>query len=261
MEDSSKNAAPPESTYILADRDYSEIVHLENPSLVERIVSRSRTEAVAYIGRLLQSGIPRYILAGPKVAFTALCIEALSDFSREVSAWREAGTIPEDFAGREWGRQTWVELLTEIDSNPSDSERLKAMKAMFLAANRINVTDGESILAYQLFQIAKNLNSGPLLLLKANYQLYLAYVRGARTGGSTPTQTWRTTMAANVGHKLAALVAQDERKLVEQGLIAPWIRADELEVPAMDARMTDLGIKFCENIESYSISVNADSSD
>src|SRR6266849_6749017 len=40
------------------------------------------------------------------------------------------------------------------------------MKAMFLAANRIAATDGDSLLAYQLFQIAKRLKSGQLMLRK-----------------------------------------------------------------------------------------------
>jgi hypothetical protein len=61
-------------------------------------------------------------------------------------------------------------------------------------------------------------------------------------------------MAHCLGHQLSALVAHDERKLVQYGLIAPWVRADELQVQTMDARMTDLGIKFCKNLESYDVS-------
>jgi hypothetical protein len=194
-------------------------------------------------------------LAGPKVAFTALTIEALSDFWREISAWRKAGKIPDDFSGRPSGYQTWVELLQEIDSSPVDADRLKAMKAMFLAANITSATDGESILAYQLFQIAKNLNSGSLLLLKVVYSGYQTYSKGPRTGGSIETQQWRAMMAHSLGHNLSALVGRDERKLVEFGLIAPWIRTDELLVPLMDGRMTDLGIKFCQNLESYTLTI------
>jgi hypothetical protein len=63
-------------------------------------------------------------------------------------------------------------------------------------------------------------------------------------------------MANSIGHKLSALVGRDERKLVEYGLIAPWIRTDELLVPLMDGRMTDLGIKFCRNLESYGSTVS-----
>lgn len=247
-----------ESSYVLAARDYADVAHLENAGVIERVLSRSRSEATAYVTALLQSGITRYALAVPHVALTAMAIEALTDLGKEISVWRKAGTIPDDFSGRPSGYQTWVDLLREIDSDPVDVNRLKAMKAMFLAANNISATDGESILAYQLFQIAKNLNSGPLLLLKVTYSSYLAYLKGPRTGGSSNTQQWRAMMANSLGHELSALVARDERKLVEYGLIAPWTRTDELQVPLMDARMTDLGIRFCKNLENYSLSLSED---
>jgi hypothetical protein len=256
MADSDKPASPAEHSYVLVARDYADIAHLENPSAIERILSASRTEKVAYVSALLTSGLSKYALAGPKVAFAAAAVEALTDFGKEVSKWIKDGKIPEDFSGRPSGYQTWVELLQEIDSNPIDADRLKAMKAMFLAANIVSATDGESILAYQLFQIAKNLNSGPLMLLKAVYSSYETYSKGPRTGGSIETPQWRTMMANSIGHKLSALVGRDERKLVEYGLIAPWIRTDELLVPLMDGRMTDLGIKFCRNLESYGSTVS-----
>jgi hypothetical protein len=66
-----------------------------------------------------------------------------------------------------------------------------------------------------------------------------------------PAIQWREVMAQRLGHKLSALVTRDEHKLVEYGLIAPWADANERDVPLMDARMTDLGIKFCQNLEAY----------
>ena len=82
----------------------------------------------AYVSRLLQSGMSVYLLAGPKVAVKAMTIEALTDLSKQVFAWHKAEKIPEDFSGRPSGYQTWVELLREIDSDPVDAERIKAMK-------------------------------------------------------------------------------------------------------------------------------------
>src|SRR5712671_3234955 len=193
MADDGKSAALTESSYVLVARDYADIAHLENPGVIERILSSSRTEKVAYVSALLSSGLSRYALAGPKVAFAAMAVEALTDFGREVSEWIKAGRLPEDFSGRPSGYQTWVELLQEIDSNPIDPDRLKAMKAMFLAANELNATDQASLLAYQLFQIAKNLSSSQLLLLRAVRAWHLDYVRGPRTGGSMATTQWRET--------------------------------------------------------------------
>lgn len=255
MDDNSDKPVVPKSSYVLAARDYADIAHLENPSVIERVLSRSRSELTAYIGDLLQSGVPRYVLAGPKVAFTAMAVEALSDLWREVSAWRKAGTFPEDFAGRESGRQTLVELLVEIDSNPIDAERLKAMKAMFLAANKIDATDErESILAYQLFQIAKTLKSGQLLLLAA---CYAAFRSGNFQRNETmPAATWTSKMANNVGHGLTALVEQDEKVLIGSGLLNAR-RNMELQVSEHNARLTDLGIKFCQNLDEYHVAVDS----
>jgi hypothetical protein len=244
-------AEPPELSYVLVARDYADVAHLENPGVIERLLSSSRTEKVAYVSALLTSGVSKFALAGPKVAFAAVAVEALTDFGKEVSDWIKDGKIPEDFSGRPSGYQTWVELLQEIDSNPVDADRLKAMKAMFLAANRIDATDGESILAYQLFQIARSLSSSQLLLLKSVYQGYRDYTRGPRTGGSISTPQWRDMQANRLGHRLSALIERDERKLVEYGLIAPWTHPNELQVPLMDGRMTDAGIKFCQNLETY----------
>jgi hypothetical protein len=242
---------PSEPSYVLVERDYADIAHLENPNVIEQILSTSRSEKVAYVSALLASGLSRFASAGPKVAITAMAVEALTDFGREVAGWIKEEKVPRDFSGRPPGYQTWVELLQEIDLNPVDADRLQAMKAMFLAANRISTTDGESVLAYQLFQIAKNLTSSQLLVLKAVRSWHLDYLRGPRTGGSMSAIQWRETIAHRLGHRLSALITRDERKLVEYGLIAPWTHSNELEIPLLDARMTDLGIKFCQNLEAY----------
>jgi hypothetical protein len=265
MADTDKPASPAEQSYVLVARDYADIAHLENPSVIERILSASRTEKIAYVSALLTSGLSKYALAGPKVAFAAMAVEALTDFGQEVSRWIREGKIPEDFTGRPSGYQTWVELLQEIDSNPTDADRLKAMKAMFLAANQVNVTDGDSIAAYHLFQIAKRLNSGELLLLKAIYEDYKSNSFD-RTGG-TRLGAWANRMAGRVGHRLQSLVLREEPALVAQSLIHPRFRsvpgqidfqgrANEIEIAVHEGetgRLTDLGIRFCENLETYRI--------
>jgi hypothetical protein len=242
-----------EPSYVLASRDYADIAHLENPSVIERILSGTRSEGLAYVSALLQSGVSRYVLAGPKVALTAMAVEALTDLSREVLAWKKNGTIPEDFSGRPSGYQTWADLLKEIDSNPVDAERLKAMKAMFLAANKVNASDGEGILAYQLFQIAKRLNSGELLLLKVIHETHKKR-DWPKSAQSSNASNWRLSMANRCGHGLSALVEQNERKLADNGLISPIVMSGHLETFRDDnARLTDLGMRFCENIERYEV--------
>jgi hypothetical protein len=254
MSESDNPESPAESSYVLVARDYADIAHLENPSVIERILSRTRTEKVAYVSALLTSGMSRYALAGPKVALTAMAVEALTDFGKEVSRWITEDKIPKDFSSRPSGYQTWVELLREIDSDPVDLDRLKAMKAMFLAANRITATDGESMVAYQLFQIAKKLNSGELLLLNAIFKAFRAksFPQGALL--SQNVSNWRSVMANNLGHGLSSLIRQQERTLAEYNLITPIVMSGQLETIVGDpSRLSDFGIKFCENIETYHI--------
>src|SRR5271167_13442 len=109
MTGSDKPASPTDHTYVLVARDYADIAHLENPSVIERILSASRTEKAAYVSALLTSGLSKYALAGPKVAFAATAVEALTDFGKEVSKWIKEGKIPENFSSRPSGYQTWVE--------------------------------------------------------------------------------------------------------------------------------------------------------
>lgn len=59
MADDAKSAALTESSYVLVARDYADIAHLENPSVIERILSSSRTEKAAYVSALLTSGLSK----------------------------------------------------------------------------------------------------------------------------------------------------------------------------------------------------------
>jgi hypothetical protein len=252
--DEKRSSAEP--SYVLVARDYADIAHLENPNVIERILSSSRGAKVAYVSALLTSGLSRFALAGPKVAFAATAVEALTDFGKEVSTWIEQGQFPEDFSGRPAGYQTWVELLVEIDSNPVDAERLKAMKAMFLAANSVEATDAQSILAYHLFQIAKKLTSGELLLLTDVYQIHKA---GSWPHSNALATDWRATLAKKSGHGLSALTQHHERALTEYGLITPIVMSGSLELVRKDnSRLSDLGISFCENIQSYELQAEQD---
>jgi len=175
--------------------------------------------------------------------------EALTDFGKEVSDWIKDRKIPEDFSGRPSGYQTWVELLQEIDSNPIDAERLKAMKAMFLAANRINATDGESMAAYQLFQIAKKLTSGELLLLRAACER--ATAPGFQPDSRGSASVWLDTMAQRLGHGISGLVEHDERVLMQNGMLTGRTWQDESGINDSQGRLTPVAFKFCENLQTY----------
>jgi hypothetical protein len=123
------------------------------------------------------------------------------------------------------------------------------MKAMFLAANRINATDGESIAAYQLFQIAKRLASGQLLLLTTAHARALQ--SGFAPGSRGSASIWLDTAARQLGHGISGLVEQDERVLIQNGLLTGRTWTDESGINDTNGRLTPLAFKFCENLQTY----------
>jgi hypothetical protein len=255
----SEMADPPDAkgenegqAYIIRSRDYDDIAHLQNATTMERFLEQPAKAIAGQMAEWLLSGAKTLILAGPKIAVAAITVKALEQFGKELKSWVENDKIPEDFAGRRPGWQSFVELFAEIDSNPTDEDRLDALKAMFLAANQPHIGDGPRMLSYQLFQIAKKLTSGELMLLKAIYETHRANEWPHGTASSGHAYNWRSAMASKCGHGLSALVEQNERKLAECGLISPILMSGNLETFKDDnARLTDLGIRFCDNIQKY----------
>lgn len=178
--------------------------------------------------------------------------------SQEIKELRDRGKIPDDFADEKkykYGFKSWVDLLKTIDEETPDADRLETLKAMFYGVNKINATDSERIVNYQLFQIAKKLTSGELLLLRASFEAYNNSDFG--TGDRlAPISHWAATICNRMGHGLSALVMKDDRELVEQGLFSP--RINSANVDSTNARVTDLGIRFCNVIKDYRIETKAD---
>jgi len=167
-------------------------------------------------------------------------------FHAEIKYLKEKGNLADDFEEQPNGFQSWTELLDVIDKETPDQERLDAIKAMFLAVNQVNATDGKRILGYQLFQIAKRLRSNDLLVLKHAYQL------STEPGGHENARDWGVRLAQSLGHNLIDLIEHAEVTLVNNKLLCA--RSDrETRVPAN--RVTDLGKAFCEQLQQYHLAV------
>jgi hypothetical protein len=167
-------------------------------------------------------------------------------FAIELKSLIQKGKIDPDFANKKYGFQTWVELLTAIDSDITDEDRLNALKAMFLATNKVNASDADRIVGYQLFQIAKRLSSNDLLVLKAIFQLH-----SHGTYANTGYQAWAVAVAKELGHGVTGLVGHAEAALLNNSLISDRSYSDRSGIQSANARLTDLGQKFCTNIEQY----------
>jgi hypothetical protein len=234
-------------TYVITPKDPSSIVKLQDPTVIEQLLENPPAVLAELLAGWFAMGNGFLAAAGCRVAQAAFKGQVFEQFAREFKFLREKGKIPDDFQDKKYGRKSWVELLTILDEEVPDEDRLEALKAMFYSVNKINATDGERMANYQLFQIAKKLTSGQLLLLKA------ARERAAEKDFKplNATNHWMEQLANRLGHDILGLVERDERVLMENGLLTGRQWPDESGVKDENGRLTILGVKFCENIESY----------
>jgi hypothetical protein len=155
------------SSFIALRRDYADICQLQNATVAEQFLEEPVTVIAECVSGWLKQGTKETMLAVPRVALAVLKGNAFEQFGREFDNLRKSGKVPDDYAEKKYGYSSLAELLAEIDSNPADQDRLEALKALFYSVNKVNATDGERVASYQLFQLAKKLTGGQLLLLKA----------------------------------------------------------------------------------------------
>ncbi len=230
--------------------DLEIILRQQNVDAISEFLDQPAIYIAETITGALAEGMRGVGLSAGRLVQGALKLQLMKQFAREINYLREKGRIKEDYAKEKYGFQTWVELLEVIDSEGPDEDRLKALKAMFLAVNQINATDGEKIADYQLLQIAKKLTSGQLLILKAAYQLHL---QGRFNPGIINLGEWFQKIAQKLGYPISSLIQYDDKALVDHSLINPKV-GDGTE--AMNARLTDLGLRLCRNIENYEREIN-----
>jgi hypothetical protein len=208
-----------DESYIIKPTDPSAIVRLQDPALIEQLLDQPLAIVAGAVTEWIKSGNGYCAGVGLRVAQAALKGRVFQQLARELDELRSKGKIPDDFAEKKFGYQTWVELLTVLDGEPLDEDRLEALKAMFYAVNKVGATDGERILGYQLFQIAKRLTSRELLLLRAVFDAYNSGEYSSPT--ATNLGVWAEQMGKRLGHGLLFLVMRDQAVLEQQGLISP----------------------------------------
>lgn len=243
-----------ESALIERPRDYSDIIKLQEPGALEDFFNEPLSFIVATVSGALAAGKTGWFLAGGRIVQGMLKGRLFEQWSKEVKKLREAGRIPEDFAEKKYGCQTWVELMRIIDEESPDADRLDALKAMFFAVNKVGATEGERIMAYQLWQIAKQLGSGELLLLRTVYLNRSEYVTQATHPSYLGNYSnWASYMSKAVGHNSRGLIDLHEKRPTEFGLLTPRAGGDGSSIVGQNARLSEFGLLFCSNIESYEI--------
>ena len=136
-----------------------------NKELVADFLEQPVGVVTEMITGMLIAGPAAWAGSAGKLVQAAFKARFFRQFAVEVEELRKKGRIADDWPEQKCGFQTWVELMVAIDEDSPDEERLDAMKAMFFGVNQVGTADGERILSYQLFQIAKKLTSGELLVL------------------------------------------------------------------------------------------------
>ena len=236
-------------TYIVKKRDLAEIIHSADPGALEAFLD----DPVAVIAQATLEMLSHgpIALAGPAVRIVqgALKGSMFRQLAKEIKDLREKGKIDEDFSRNKYSFQSWVELLTIIDEDRPDEDRLETLKAMFFAVNKVKANDGERILGYQLFQIAKKLTSNELLVLKAVYEIH----KSGSAGTLLSFREWANIVSGRLGHSLTSLIDHADSALVANRLLSDRYSSDRSGIHGQNFRLTDLGLKFCENIEHYRI--------
>lgn len=244
---------PDEPTYIIKKHDIADIVQNPDKDVIEELLEDPAAVLAASLTDLFTAPT-LYVQRGVRIVQAAFKGEAFYQLGKEVKMLREKGKLAEDFEKNRYGYQTWVELLSVIDEDTPDQDRLDALKAMFLACNKVNATDAEHILAYQLFQIAKRLGSNELLVMKAVYELYKKGSGNPLQNSNSNYQRWSELVAEHLGHRLKSLVQFANGRLEDHQLLSVH-NGDSINVT--NGRLTDLGIRFGGNIETYQIEKNA----
>jgi hypothetical protein len=223
---------------------------LRSSEAVRALVSDPLPTVAALITAALGSGHSQMILAGGRVAQAVLKGRALKQAAKEIDELLKKGKIREDYADTKYGFQSLVELMTMIESDAPEEDKLCAAKAMFVAINSANAAEGEAFLRYQLFRLVLKLSGSQLVLLGVCGKLRKEGVFDANAGRTA--QNWLSQVGKRLGYQVFSLIEQDEAVLMQHGIITARLLQDRSAIDPRDARLTDLGVKMCELIESYS---------
>ena len=74
--------------------------------------------------------------------------------------------------------------------------------------------------------------------------------------GNISAAKWAETIARHMGHQLVDMVLRDQRRLTDEGLLAPSLSPItaapiDTQYSSQNGRITQLGVRFCEAIRNY----------
>jgi hypothetical protein len=235
-------------------REAYDIAKLQQETEFERFLEHPLTQALEALTGAFALGTKRAGFAAGRIAQALIKGKMYEQCAEEWRELREAGKIPENLGETEHGLYTWAELMMIIDDECPDRERLDALKAAFYAVNKVKQSDEEVIVQYQLWQVAKELKSGDILLLRSMY---------ARVNGTVGShyQEWVTGMLKSSGLMIPELLERHEKRLCEFSLMTPRFAVagdsqlgyERSGINVTNNRLSQLGVRLCQNIGKYKI--------
>ncbi|MFH0951741.1 MAG: hypothetical protein V1838_00970 [Patescibacteria group bacterium] len=229
-----------------------EIIPIEDNDEFTRYLQKSNTEKasdlLALTSAAVSAGKSGVVLSIGRIAQGIVKGKFIQTLKEEISDLIKKGKIKEDFWEKMRNFHSFTELLTFIDSENPDEERFNAAKAMFYSLITIDEDMGREILSYNLFKISLNLSATQILILNACFQERNNYPANIKNNLAT---VWREYIAKKLGGVPVFLIINEEKQLVEVNLLSGYVYQDQSGIHVKDARLTELGILFCDNLSKF----------
>jgi len=172
----------------------------------------------------------------------------LRQLAREVEDLRQKGKIRPEFEKSESTKACLQELLAALEEPPVDETKFKILKAVFLAAASQQGDAASDVTPQLLMNVARQLNSGEILVLASVYRVVTSERDVVHTVGNDASK-WVHEIASRSGFGLNALVEMYEDQLARKNLLTPRTFPDRSGIKHdSNFRLTDLGVKLCEYI-------------
>lgn len=226
---------------VLVPRDYTDIAKLREPNILDQLRERPIATALEIVTGAAAGGAKGLFVSMGRIAQSILKADLQYGVIAEMKRLSDAGRIPEDIGRTKYGAHTWAEFMKIIDDDPPDADRLEALKAAFYAVNKVDAGDAQRVVAYRLWQVAKRLDSGDVMLLKAMYE-------AAPNLDSTPTNQWHQRAAEKSGLGIGELVGLSESHLRDLRLIK-----ETGAVGGSVSVITNLGRQIVQSIQTYKL--------
>ena len=111
-------------SYIVRARDLESIIQNPDKNAIQELLEAPGAVFAALLTELFTSGPVGFFAPAVRIAQGAFKGEVYKQLGVEVRLLRDKGTLRNDFESNSSGYQTWVELLTIIDNETPDEERI-----------------------------------------------------------------------------------------------------------------------------------------